>query len=148
MLPLALDPADRVLLLSLPDHDRLDAIARAVTRGIVVGLGDDDAVRAARRALRDRDNVMFTLGTPDDIPWQDSFFTVVADAHATWPNPGRALLSIGRVLAPGGRAALTVPLPAPGLLAAAALHVQEPGPPLMLVSTKLAPRPNPLPVLR
>ncbi|HET8547231.1 MAG TPA: hypothetical protein VFL57_04470 [Bryobacteraceae bacterium] len=91
--------ADRILFLTLPDAALLRRTAERVTRGLVVGIGPDDAVRAARRAIADLDNVMLIpAGEPGDpIPWQDGFFTTVIAPHHREVEP-----EMLRVTAPGG----------------------------------------------
>jgi hypothetical protein len=90
---------DRVLFLTLPDAKTIRSVAEGVTRGLVVGIGPDEAVRETRRALADVDNVMLMpAGAPGDpIPWQDGFFTKVVAIHHHEVE-GEML----RVTAPGG----------------------------------------------
>ena len=91
--------ADRVLFLTLPEAATLRSVAERVTRGLVVGIGPGDAVREARRALADLDNVMLIPagGPADPIPWQDGFFTIVVAPHHREVEP-----EMLRVTAPGG----------------------------------------------
>lgn len=90
-------PDDRILLAEIPAPEVVRALAARASRGIVVAMGSDDAVRAARRAAADLDNVMF-VPAPDSedprIPWQDGFFTKIVAGE---PDP-----ELLRVLAPGG----------------------------------------------
>ncbi len=87
---------ERIAVLGLSDTSGLrEAAARAF---LVVGIGDEDQVRAARRAFADLDNVMFTEGSRDEIPWQNGNFTRIVDQEG-----GEATLEMHRVLAPGGR---------------------------------------------
>jgi hypothetical protein len=74
-------------------------VAERVKRGLVVGLGSDDAIRAGRRELADLDNVMLIPGggAGDPIPWQDGFFTRVIAPHHREVEP-----EMLRVTAPGG----------------------------------------------
>jgi ABC-type Fe3+ transport system substrate-binding protein len=64
---LSISAEDRVLVTSLADRAHLRALAAG---RVLVGLGTDDEVRAARRELADLDNVMFVVGGRADIPWQ------------------------------------------------------------------------------
>jgi hypothetical protein len=91
--------ADRVLFLTLPDTGTLRAVAQRVLRGLVVGIGSDEAVRDARRAVADLDNVMLIPagGPGDPIPWQDGFFTKVIA-----PDHREVAAEMLRVTAPGG----------------------------------------------
>jgi hypothetical protein len=93
-------PDDRVLLTSLDSLEAAGVIAAALTRGSLVGLGNDEQVRAARRLYADLDHVMFTAGSREEIPWRDQSFTLVVDAAPEEPTA-----EIRRVLFPGGRIA-------------------------------------------
>lgn len=87
---------DHVLLVSLANLDVVEACAPRCR--MLVGLGDDDQVRAARRQFAALDNVMFTVGSRDEIPWRDGQFTVVIDADS-----GEPTAEMLRVLGPSGR---------------------------------------------
>jgi hypothetical protein len=97
---LALEPGDRVLLLAIPDPATVRRLAALLTRGILVGIGSDEEVRAARRDAADLANVMFHAASPGELPWQDGFFSCIV-------NPGGRAREgepeLARVLAPGGR---------------------------------------------
>lgn len=101
-------PDDRVLLLSIPEISLVLEIADRLEQGIVVGLGDAEQVCAARRPARDRVNVMFQPAGPDEIPWQDGFFSKVVDLKGAWQRPEETAQEVARVLAPGGVACLAV----------------------------------------
>ncbi len=107
---------DRVLLLSMPDIEAVREMARKASAGIVVGLGEDDEVRAARKALGQLENVMFVPATTEEIPWQENFFSVVIDTACAWSSTERTAREILRVLSPGGSAYVT-PTARPALLA-------------------------------
>jgi len=64
----------------------------------VVGVGEMDEVRTARKELDDVDNVMFTQGSRDEIPWGNAHFTVIVDTSGL---PLTAEMQ--RVLVEGGR---------------------------------------------
>jgi SAM-dependent methyltransferase len=106
---LALRPNDRVLLLSIPEPAVVAEIAARLSAGVVVGLGGDEEVRAARRAARDLENVMFVPAPPEEIPWRDGFFTKVIDWRGGWQNPEQVAREVARVLAPGGQVYLADP---------------------------------------
>ncbi len=91
-------PDDRILLLTISDIQTVRSLAARAEHGLVVGIGDDEDVRAARRAVADLDNVMFVL-LPEDgiIPWKDEFFSKVIA-----PDRVSADSECMRVLAPGG----------------------------------------------
>src|SRR5262245_55748149 len=79
-------PNERILFLEISDIAVIIDFARRAPNGAVVGLGDADGVRGARRAAADLDNVMFVPATPDDIPWRDGFFTLVVETRAAGPD--------------------------------------------------------------
>lgn len=95
-------PDDRFLMLSVPEPPLVAELAARLSSGLIVGLGEDEDVRDARRHARDLENVMFVPGSPDDIPWQASFFTKAVDLLCRWSNPEQAAREIARVLVPGG----------------------------------------------
>lgn len=86
---------DRLLLLWIPPPEDIARLASRVAQGLLVAIGPDDEVRAARRSSPQVDNVMFVNGTADEIPWRDGMFTVVASVD----EPTR---EVHRVLAPNG----------------------------------------------
>ena len=93
-----IDPRDRILLVGVPPAEELRAIALQARDGLVVAVGPDEAVRAARKALADLDSVMLVVESDDGrLPWQDGFFTKVFA-----PHPSPADTEVYRVLAPGG----------------------------------------------
>src|SRR5690242_13927079 len=91
---------DKVLYLGIPDAATVRAAAARLSRGILVAMDGAAKVREARREFRDLSNVMFVPGTPDEIPWQDAFFTRVIDTHdGDWPDPQRVAAEVKRVAA-------------------------------------------------
>jgi hypothetical protein len=58
----------------------------------------------ARAASAHLDNVMVTPATPDEIPWQEAFFSWVIEARGGWILDAAGAREIARVLAPGGAA--------------------------------------------
>ncbi|MCS6953815.1 MAG: methyltransferase domain-containing protein [Bryobacterales bacterium] len=104
-----LRPDDRVLLLSIPEPAVVAEMAARLTAGILVGLGGDEEVRAARRAARDLENVMFVPAPLEEIPWRDGFFTKVIDWRGAWANPEQVAREVARVLASGGEVYLADP---------------------------------------
>lgn len=73
-----------VLILGLSQLDGLRQLASRAR--LVVGVGPDDDVLAARRAYVDLDNVMFTPGSRDAIPWGDAHFTALIDLESGAPT--------------------------------------------------------------
>jgi hypothetical protein len=100
----SLELGDRVLFLSIPDLPLLMECAAAVPRGIVVAMGAREAVYAVRAACAHLENVMVTPATPDEIPWQESFFSWVIETSGGWTMEAIIAREIARVLAPGGAA--------------------------------------------
>lgn len=86
---------DRVLVLGIPSPEDVARLAARLPQGLLVAMGDEPAVRAARRAASHLDNVMFVQGTAAEIPWRDGMFTVIALAGEPTPE-------VRRVLAPEG----------------------------------------------
>lgn len=93
---------DRVLLLSIPDPTAIRALAARLSKGLVVVLGAEDEVHAARRAAADLDNCMFVPAGPEEVPWSDGFFTMAIALGPLSADPERAAQELARVLAPGG----------------------------------------------
>jgi SAM-dependent methyltransferase len=94
---------DRILVFPCGGDDGGVALCRElaaqVPLGLVVGIDpSDDAIRAARFAARDIDNVMFVWMDGPEIPWRDGFFT-----HAILKDTAPVLDEIHRVLAEGGQ---------------------------------------------
>ena len=104
---LDLRPTDRLLLLSIPDAGLVADLAGRLERGSLVGLGTSEEVRAARSAARGFVNAMFQPGRPEEIPWQNGFFSRVVDLRGGWENPATAAREVARVLTPGGLAYLS-----------------------------------------
>ncbi len=74
--------------------------------GKVAGVDISDAmIREARAASGEFANVSFTVGSASQIPWEDSFFDRVLSVESFYyyPDQGRALDEVFRVMAPQGR---------------------------------------------
>ena len=94
------DSGDRVLLVELADEKMVRWYASLVPDGALVVLGQGDALYEVRAACGDVENVMFTFGTVDEIPWGPaSFHHLVLEMSTCSP---KALKEIWRVLQPGG----------------------------------------------
>ena len=93
-------PDDRILVLQSGGYSasQLRKWAQSVPQGVLVGLGDTVAVQTARRELTDCENVLFAHGSREEIPWRDSFFTVIIDIQGGVETP-----ETRRVLHPSGR---------------------------------------------
>jgi hypothetical protein len=96
----SLHPDDRVLVLQTERHSalRLREWAQALPQGVLVGIGDQSAIRAARRDLAECENALFASGSRQEIPWQAGFFTVIFDTEGGAETP-----EMRRVLHPSGR---------------------------------------------
>ena len=90
-------PDDRVLFLAIPEISVIREMAAGLERGLIVVLGSDDEVRAARRECTGLENVMLVPATPDDIPWRSGFFTQVIDPRGQWPDPEKVAREVARV---------------------------------------------------
>ncbi len=121
---------DRILVLGIGDGSLARQLARRVADGLVLGVDpSDDAVRQARRQSVELDNVMFVLGSAQEIPWREDFFSLLVADAATLEGaePAVAVREIIRVMARTGRVAVTgVPGEWPGWLAGEAAR-QKPG---------------------
>ena len=104
---LDVQPNDRILLLSIPGVALVIELAERAEGGIVVALGGDEEVYAARRATRDHENIMFVPATAGEIPWQEGFFSKVVDFQGGTGQSALMVREIVRVLAPGGLACLS-----------------------------------------
>lgn len=95
-----LSPDDRVLVLQTHRHSPalLREWARALTAGVLVGLGDRTAISIARKELAACENALFAVGSRDEIPWLSGYFTVIFDAEGEDETP-----EMRRVLRPAGR---------------------------------------------
>ena len=95
-------PNDRVLDLGCGEGASTRRLARLASNGLALGVdASDDNVRQARRLSVEIENVMFVLGSPEAIPWQDDFFSVLLAREPVAEPVAREMF---RLLAPGGRA--------------------------------------------
>ncbi len=100
-LPPDIRPDERLLVLGFPDAELLTRLARSVPQGLLVVMGEHDAVRETRRLAAHLDNVMCVPGTPDEIPWRDGFFSRALDLVRNWPDAARVESEIRRVTTGG-----------------------------------------------
>jgi len=103
---LGIQPGDRVLFLSIPDIAILEAISKQIEHGLIACLGDWDQIAAGRKAAVHLENVMFTPGTLDEIPWQECFFSHVVEVAEAMEITPAASREIARVIVPEGKAFL------------------------------------------
>src|SRR5271167_1867483 len=104
-----LKPGDRVLDLGCGAGWASRLIAKAVANGDkagqVVGLDvADEMIRRARAGSVDHDNVMFVVGSAQQVPWEENFFDKVLSVESFYyyADQERALGELFRVMAPKG----------------------------------------------
>ena len=104
-----LKPGDRVLDLGCGAGwaSRLiaDAVAHGDKPGQVIGLDvSDEMIRRARAGSTAYDNLMFVIGSAQQIPWEENFFDKVLSVESFYyyADQDRALAELFRVLAPHG----------------------------------------------
>jgi len=81
------------------------AVANGDKPGQVVGLDvADEMIRRARASSVDHDNVMFVVGSAQQIPWEENFFDKVLSVESFYyyADQERVLAELFRVLAPKG----------------------------------------------
>ncbi len=74
--------------------------------GQVVGLDvSDEMIRRARANSADYDNILFVVGSAQQIPWQENFFDKVLSVESFYyyGDQDGALDEVFRVIAPGGQ---------------------------------------------
>jgi ubiquinone/menaquinone biosynthesis C-methylase UbiE len=107
---LALGPRDRLLDVGCGSGAGVRAAAATVERA--VGLDISPAmISRARELAAGLAGVEFVVGESAQLPFPDEAFTAVmcSSSFHHYPDPGRALGEMARVLAPGGRVVLAEP---------------------------------------
>jgi len=104
-----LKPGDKVLDLGCGAGWASRLMAKAVDDrekpGQVIGLDvSDEMIRRAREGSRDFDNLMFVIGSAQQIPWEENFFDKVLSVESFYyyADQDRALAELFRVMAPQG----------------------------------------------
>ncbi len=104
-----LKPGERVLDLGCGAGWASRLIAKAVDSpersGQVIGLDvSDEMIRRARAASTDYDNLMFVVGSAQQVPWEENFFDKVLSVESFYyyADQERALAELFRVMAPMG----------------------------------------------
>jgi hypothetical protein len=77
-------------------------LAGLVSEGLLAAIGEDDAIREARKVCAGCENVLLTPAAADEIPFQVPFFTIVVDPNGVCETSTRARREVERVLLPGG----------------------------------------------
>ena len=94
---------DRVLHLGFGDGSATCDLARRASTGLALGVDpSEETVRRARRLAVEIENLMFVTGSPEEVPWQEDFFSLVV-SEAPPADWSRAAREIFRVAAHGGR---------------------------------------------
>ncbi|HEY4962261.1 MAG TPA: methyltransferase domain-containing protein [Terriglobales bacterium] len=81
------------------------AVDDAARPGQVIGVDvSDEMIRRARAASTDYDNVMFVVGSAQQVPWEENFFDKVLSVESFYyyADQERALAEMFRVMAPKG----------------------------------------------
>lgn len=97
---------DRILDLGCGAGWATRLLAVSAPRGEVVGVDiSDEMVRRAKQASKQYRNVTYRLGSAEKIPAEDDHFNKVLSVESFYyyPDQGRALDELYRVMAPGGR---------------------------------------------
>ncbi len=104
-----LKPGERVLDLGCgagwATHLMAQSVAGGERPGQVIGLDvSDEMIRRARANSKDHDNVMFVVGSAQQIPWNENFFHKVLSVESFYyyTDQDRALAELFRVMAPLG----------------------------------------------
>src|ERR1035438_5417466 len=104
-----LKPGDRVLDLGCGAGWASRLIAKSVANGDrpgqVIGVDvSDEMIRRARAASTDHDNLMFVVGSAQQVPWEENFFDKVLSVESFYyyADQERALAELFRVMAPLG----------------------------------------------
>jgi ubiquinone/menaquinone biosynthesis C-methylase UbiE len=106
-----LRPGQRVLDLGCGSGWAAQLLARVVDdgpqgSGQVVGVDiSDEMIRQAQASSKDFPNLKFIEGSATQIPWEANFFDKVLSVESFYyyPDQGRALAELFRVMAPNGR---------------------------------------------
>src|SRR5664279_1122248 len=104
-----LKPGDRVLDLGCGAGWASRLMAKAVDDpakpGQVIGVDvSDEMIRRARAASTEYDNLMFVVGSAQQVPWKENFFDKVLSVESFYyyADQERALAELFRVMAPKG----------------------------------------------
>lgn len=110
---LEIEPAERVLEIGFGAGRAIELIAAQAPQCTIAGIDLSPAMlrvssRRNAEAIK-AGRVTLHQGDVERMPFQDSQFEKILSIHALyfWPDPQRAVAEIARVLAPGGRLALT-----------------------------------------
>jgi ubiquinone/menaquinone biosynthesis C-methylase UbiE len=107
---LALRPGDRFLDVGCGSGAAVRAASETVGHAVGVDLAPA-MIERARQLAAGLAGVEFVVGDSEQLPLPDASFTAVlcSSSFHHYPNPGRALEEMGRVLTPGGRLVVADP---------------------------------------
>ena len=109
---LALLPTSQVLEIGFGGAALLERLCRAAPEGHVAGLEiSEEMVEMARRRLRqwvDANLLALSVGSVESLAYPDETFDRACTVHTTyfWPDLGKGLAELQRVMRPGGRLVL------------------------------------------
>jgi hypothetical protein len=99
----AIKPGERILFLGVPSTGELLRLAGLLSDGLIAVIGEDEAVREARKRCAHCTNVLLAPAHPEEIPFQVPFFTLVVDPDGVCERSEVARREAERVLLDGGR---------------------------------------------
>jgi SAM-dependent methyltransferase len=97
---------ERVLEIGCGDGWLCRVLAPQCPEGAIVGIDiSGEMIHLARERSLDFENVLHTLGSAEEIPWAEDYFTRVLSVETAyyWSSPERAAAEMFRVAAWGGR---------------------------------------------
>ena len=101
-----LGPHERTLEIGCGEGWATRLIAERGPEGAAVGIDlADELIASARAKSVDYQNILFALGSAEEIPWAEDYFTHVVSIETAyyWHSPEQAVREIFRVTAWGGR---------------------------------------------
>lgn len=103
-----LQPGQRVLDLGCGAGWATRLLAQAVEGGPGMAVGQDisdEMIARARAASVEQENILFTVGAADEVPWREDYFDRILSIESFYyyPDQESVLRELYRVLAPGGR---------------------------------------------
>ena len=100
-----LQSQERILVVGCGDGEVCRWLAPRIEDGLIIGLDpSDDCVREARAKSTAFENIMYLWASPEQIPWQENFFTIVLCVIPYSANADleKVIIEFARVVEPGG----------------------------------------------